>query len=154
MVIWGVNSTLNLNKNSPSALWPTSNKKSIPGFPKQDQNKIIEGFTNIIPANLSMSCISKFTTDVCGNTLRTFNIQFMSATDHTSWSCCGKAVSAALEVHHFFSSNLLLLGLWPGFVDGSLHLVVTLCVDLLQHAHQALAGVCILLHSGFTVEKR
>lgn len=59
------------------------------------------------------------------------------------------------KIHHaFFSSYFLLLGFRPSFVDGSLHLVVTVRVDFLQHAHQSLAGVCVFIDAGFTVNRR
>lgn len=62
-------------------------------------------------------------------------------------------INQHLKVHHFFPSYLLLLGLWPGFVDCSLHVIISVFINLLQHAHEAFAGVCILIHTGFTVDK-
>ena len=58
------------------------------------------------------------------------------------------------EIHHVLSSFMFLfLGLRPGLVNGPLHLIISLRVNLLQHIHEALAGVCVVIHSRFTDER-
>ena len=107
-----------------------------------------------------MSCIPKFyilwKCDLyTGTSVIAFDIQVMSAAalEGLTYFRLRNRSGWSLQVQRVFSSALLLLGLWPGFVDGSLHLVISVGVYLLQHAHQAVAGVCSLLRGGFPVEK-
>lgn len=57
----------------------------------------------------------------------------------------------SLQVHHVSSLYFLLLRLRPGFVDRSLHFIVSLWVNLLQHVHQTLAGIGTVIYTGFSV---